>query len=167
MIDNLIYLQYCILKYWIFNIKMYLHTKTSTHLTLLILMLKLEVFIFVLFVFVFLSWFIYWERKRERERMSGGGDEREGEGQSQACSVLSAWSPTWGSIPQTVRSWRVKIRSRTFNWLSHPGTLKIEGFYMCYQIDSSFKISSLVRCIAIVSKINVKKSVISKSDKLE
>lgn len=35
--------------------------------------------------------------------------------------------------------------------------LKIEGFYMCYRIDSNFKIPSLVRYIAILSKINVKK----------
>ena len=47
----------------------------------------------------------------ERESVSvpahgrGRGREREGERESQADSVLSTQSPTWGSNPQTVRSW--------------------------------------------------------------
>ena len=47
-------------------------------------------------------WFIF-----ERESMSQGGAEWEGDTESEADSGsdLSAQSPTWGSNPQTVRSW--------------------------------------------------------------
>ena len=44
----------------------------------------------------------------ERESVctwGGRGREREEEKESQASSVLSAWSLTWDSIPQTVKSW--------------------------------------------------------------
>ena len=48
-----------------------------------------------------------WEREREREgeRQHEWGRGRERERESQAGSTLPAQSLTWGSIPQTVRSW--------------------------------------------------------------
>ena len=51
--------------------------------------------------------FIYFKREGVRAlrvRTSGGGAESEGEGESQAGSELSAQSPPWGSVSQTVRS---------------------------------------------------------------
>ena len=75
------------------------------------------------FFFFFLSiyLFIYFERERERERESRGGAERKGERESQAGSMLSAWSLTWGSIPQIVRSWPESwTESGMLNRLSHP-----------------------------------------------
>ena len=48
---------------------------------------------------LFLSLFIL------RRRESTGERQREGERESQAVSVLTAWSPTQGSNPWTMRSW--------------------------------------------------------------
>ena len=55
------------------------------------------------FALVVLSLFIL--RKREKEHEQGRGREREREGESQAVSMLSVWSPTWGSKSWTMRSW--------------------------------------------------------------
>ena len=70
----------------------------------------------------FLSLFIYfWERQRQIVCMGEG--QREGGRESQAGSVLSAWSPTWGSNSRTMRSWaELKPRAGCLtDWLSAPG----------------------------------------------
>ena len=54
------------------------------------------------YVFILLSLFIYFERESEWASRRG---QKKRERESQAVSTLSAWSPTWGSNPQTMRSW--------------------------------------------------------------
>ena len=48
----------------------------------------------------------------------GEGAERKGERESQAGSKLSAWSPTWGPISQTVRPWPELKSSQALNQLA-------------------------------------------------
>ena len=52
---------------------------------------------------IFFNVYLFCERECAHTQVSEGQQERERE--SQAGSALSAWSPTWGSNPRTVRSW--------------------------------------------------------------
>ena len=64
---------------------------------------------------LFLVKFIYFERDRV------GEGHRKGVRKFQAASMLSAWSPTWGSKPPAIRSWPEPRPSRSLKWLRHPG----------------------------------------------
>ena len=58
-----------------------------------------------------LSFYLFWERERDRVKEVQTERYRE----SQASPTLSAQSPTWGSNPQTARSWpEPKLRVRGF-----------------------------------------------------
>ena len=74
------------------------------------------------FTLFFKSIYLFIERERERETVSRVGPERERERESQVGFVLSAESPTPGSTSRTleVTTW-AKVKSPTFNRLSHPG----------------------------------------------
>ena len=57
---------------------------------------------------------------RDRDSGGGRGAERVGDRESEAVSVLSVWSPTWGSNSwnHEIRMW-AKTKSKTLNRLSH------------------------------------------------
>ena len=79
-------------------------TTSSSHQILVVGDTPLLFFFFKLKkIFFVLSLFLFILRGRERAREQGRGRER-GEKESQAGSALSAQSPTWGLIPQTLRS---------------------------------------------------------------
>ena len=68
-----------------------------------------------MFVCLFIYLFILRERERARAREHAlawaGEGQREGERESQAGSLQSAWSPTPGLNPRTMRSWP-ELKSR-------------------------------------------------------
>ena len=75
--------------------------------------------------FIYFLKFIY--LFSERVRVEEGQGEK-----SQARSVLSAQSPTWGSISPTVRSWpEPRWENQMLNGMSHPGVPTINFLRNC------------------------------------
>ena len=75
---------------------------------------------------------------------SGGGAERDGERESQEGSTLSVQSLTTGLelTNHGIITW-AKIKSRTPNQLSHPGTPKIHILKCTTDIAKNYDISAL------------------------
>ena len=82
-------------------------------------------------VFVFL--FIF-RGEREHARKWGRGREKRGERESQAGSKLSVRSLTWGSNPQSVRSWpglKWRVRHLT-NWATRHPDQTVFNLWICF-----------------------------------
>ena len=73
-------------------------------------------------LFFSLKIFFFYFREREGEREHWKGREREGERESQAGSILGARNHNPGIMTCA------EIKSQTLNWLSHPGTPKLNIF---------------------------------------
>ena len=84
--------------------------------------------------------FIYFWR-RERHSMSRGGAEREDDTESKAGSRLWAVStePDVGLRPRNleIMTW-AEIKSRTLNWLSHPGAPQKSVFWIYSRVIFKF-----------------------------
>ena len=103
------------------------------------------------FVYLFSYLFIFRERQGESAQvhtydLSGWRAEREGENESQAESMLSAWSPMWGSRPQTVRLWlgQKSRNSHLTNWAiqASPVSLALNGIFMLRTLKCHFRLNT-------------------------